>query len=222
MKPNDLTGQRFDKLTALYPLDDRRNACVLWMCRCECGVMKAIPSTDLTRHRVKSCGCMQHRVKDISGERRGHLTALRYTGQRDVRGRAIYEWRCDCGNVFTRSITGTTRSDSACLCPECQKKARSRQITLARMKREVEETTGLTKQYLANLINGVPTQRNTSGIRGVYWHEGHQHWVATGRQGSRMVTLGEYEDISEAADARRKHVMKIYGNVALKLGIELP
>lgn len=222
MKPNDLTGKKFDRLTALYPLSERRDSCVLWMCKCECGTMKAIPSTDLTRHRVKSCGCLLHRVKDITGEKRGHLTALRYTGERDERGSAIYEWRCDCGNVFTRSIAGTARSDSAWMCPECQRKVKSRQITLARVKREVEETTGLTKKYISNLINGVLTERNTSGVRGVYWHEGHQRWVATGRQDSQMVTLGEFEDISEAANARREHVLKVYGSIALKMGIELP
>lgn len=36
-----------------------------------------------------------------------------------------------------------------------------------------------------------------------------------------MVTLGEYEDISEARDARREYVLKTYGSVALKLGIEI-
>lgn len=91
MKMNDLTNQRFELLTALYPIEERKDKCIQWMCRCECGAMKAIPSTDLTRHRVKSCGCLQRRIKDITGQKRGHLTALRYTGQRDENGRAIYE-----------------------------------------------------------------------------------------------------------------------------------
>lgn len=220
-KPNDLTGQKFNLLTALYPLPDRKDSCVLWQCSCECGNQKAIPSTDLTRHRVKSCGCLRHRVKNITGEHRGHLTALRFTGERDENGRAIYEWRCDCGNVFTRSIAGTARKDSALLCIDCQRKVKSRQINRARVEREVEETTGLTRKYLSNLINGVLTERNTSGIRGVYWHEGHKRWIATGRVDNMMVTLGEYEDISEARDARREYVLKTYGSVALKLGIEI-
>lgn len=221
MKARDLTGQRFDRLTALYPLDGRRGSCVLWQCRCECGNVKAIPSVDLTGHRVRSCGCLQHRIKDIAGERRGHLTALRYTGERDDNGRAVYEWRCDCGNVFTRSIAGTARRNSALMCPECRRKVKARQITLARMKREIEKTTGLTKKYLENLINGALTERNTSGVRGVYWHEGHQRWVATGRVNNEMVTLGEFEDIADAGKARREHVIKTYGSAASELGIEI-
>ena len=218
---NDLTGQQFDLLTALYPLPERKDSCVVWQCRCACGNQKAIPSTDLTRHRVKSCGCLLHRVKDITGEHRGHLTALRYTGERDENGHAIYEWRCDCGNVFTRSIAGTARKDSALLCAECQRKVKSHQINRVRADREVEETTGLTKKYLSNLIHGVLTERNTSGIRGVYWHEGHHRWVATGRVNNELITLGEFEDIAEAGKARRDHVLKTYGGVALKLGIEI-
>ena len=219
MKSNDLTGQRFGRLTALYWLPERKNKCFLWMCQCECGSMKAIPSTDLTLHRVKSCGCLWHRVKDITGEKRGHLTALRYTGQRDERGYALYEWRCDCGNVFIRSVAGTSNANNARICPECRKRIKSRHIALARSNREEDETTGLTKKYLLNLINGVPTGRNTSGVRGVHWHAGHQRWVATGRQNGKLVTLGEYEDIADAAEARREYVMKTYGNAARKLGI---
>lgn len=221
MKINDLTGQKFDMLTALYRLPERKHGCFLWMCQCDCGTMKAIPSTDLTRHRVKSCGCLLHRINDISGERRGCLTALRRTGEKDALGLAIYEWRCDCGNVFKRSIHGTKRTDIPHLCPECQRKVRAQQIALRRKNREVEETTGLTRKYLMNIINGVLTEANTSGVRGVYWHEGHKRWIATGYIDNKLVTLGEFKDIEEARKARQEHVMKKYGIAAMKMGIEL-
>ncbi len=219
MNTKDLTGQKFGMLTALYPLPERKSRCILWMCQCECGKQRAFPTTDLTRNRVKSCGCLWHPVKDITGQRRGHLTALRYTGKRDERGQAIYEWRCDCGNVFIRSVAGTSNANYARICPECLRKVKSKQISLVRSNREEDESTGLTPKYISNLINGVPTERNTSGVRGVYWHAGHQRWVATGRQNGKLITLGEFEDISEAAEARQEYVMKTYGDAARKLGI---
>lgn len=220
MKMNDLTGRKFDMLTALHPLKERKGKCVQWLCRCDCGKMKAIPSTDLTRHRVKSCGCLKHRVKDITGEKRGHLTALRYTGMQDERGFAVYEWRCDCGNVFTRSINGTAR-DTGLYCPECQRKIKARQINAARENRQQDVETGLTRRYVKNLIDGVLTARNTSGVRGVYWHAGHKRWVATGRQEGKLVTLGEFEEIAEAREARARYVLENYSNAALNMGIEL-
>lgn len=221
MKCNDLTNCRFDMLTALYPLKNRKDKCVMWMCRCDCGRMKAVPSTDLTRHRVKSCGCLKHRVKDISGERRGHLTALRPTGEKDARGHAIYEWQCDCGEVFTRSICGTAGS-TGLMCPGCQAELKRQQIARARQKMKTEASTGLTKLYLRNLVHGAPTATNQSGVRGVHWHEGHKRWVATGRENGRLLTLGEFEDLDEARSARERFVQKTYGVAALKMGIELP
>lgn len=220
MRTNDLTGKRFEMLTALYPLAERKNKCVQWMCRCDCGAMKAVPSTDLTGNRVKSCGCLKHRVKDITGERRGHLTALRYTGSRDARGNAVYEWRCDCGNVFTRSVCGTA-GRNAHLCPDCQRRVKASLIESAREKRELDPATGLTRRYLKNLIDGVLTERNTSGVRGVYWHEGHKRWVATGRVDGRLVNLGEFENIGEARSARERYVLENYALPAMRLGIEV-
>ena len=219
MKPNDLTGRRFDRLTALYPLEERRDNCVVWMCRCDCGAMKPIPSTDLTRRRVKSCGCLKHRFKDITGERRGHLTALRCTGQRDERGRALYEWRCDCGNVFVRPASGTAR-DSAVLCDACRRAMKASHINAVRENREVDDATGLTRRYLQNLVRGVLTGRNTSGVRGVYWHAGHKRWVVTGRRDGRLVTLGEFEELRDARELRERYVLDRYGLAAMKLGVE--
>ena len=211
MKARDLSGQKFDMLTALYPVPGRRDSCVLWMCQCECGAMKTIPSTDLTRHRVKSCGCLKHRVKDITGERRGHLTALRYTGEQDENGYAIYEWRCDCGNIVTRSISGTARRVTTCMCPECQRRVKVRQINEARENRTSVQDTGLTRKYIENIINGVPTRKNQSGVRGVHWHGRHQRWVATGIEDGNVIVLGEYRDLAEAQKAREIYVQKKYG-----------
>ena len=216
MKTNDLTGQKFEMLTALYPVAERKDKCVQWMCACDCGAKKVIPSTDLTRGRVKSCGCLKHRAKDIVGERRGHLVALAATGRQDRWGHAIYLWRCDCGNEFERSINGTTRN-TARLCPQCQKAIKAGQINRARQERKVDAETGLTLKYLLNIMAGVPTQRNTSGVRGVYWHEGHQTWVANGREYAEAVTLGEYNTLEEAREARERFVFKTYGPATLRM-----
>lgn len=55
---NDLTGQVFGKLTALYPTDKRINGFVVWQCKCECGNMKEVASTHLLRGQTSSCGCL--------------------------------------------------------------------------------------------------------------------------------------------------------------------
>ena len=54
----DLTGQRFGKITALKPLDKRKNKKVVWLCRCDCGKECEIVGSSLTSKNAKSCGCL--------------------------------------------------------------------------------------------------------------------------------------------------------------------
>lgn len=58
----DVTGQQFSRLYVLAEVpkaarrDQRR---VEYLCRCACGVEKAVSSDDLKHGRIKSCGCLK-------------------------------------------------------------------------------------------------------------------------------------------------------------------
>ena len=55
----DLSNQRFGKLIALYPLEQRSSKGeVYWHCKCDCGNEKDIKGTNLSRGVTQSCGCM--------------------------------------------------------------------------------------------------------------------------------------------------------------------
>lgn len=56
-KINDLTGQRFGRLIALYPTEKRVNRHVVWHCKCDCGKYKDVDSLSLTQGATTSCGC---------------------------------------------------------------------------------------------------------------------------------------------------------------------
>lgn len=55
----DLTGQKFGRLTVIERRgrDKWKNA--IWLCECECGNTKLIAGTHLIKGRSKSCGCLQ-------------------------------------------------------------------------------------------------------------------------------------------------------------------
>lgn len=55
----DLSGRVFERLTVLgfAGLDSRFKA--TWLCRCECGIEKAVGGNTLTQGRTRSCGCLQ-------------------------------------------------------------------------------------------------------------------------------------------------------------------
>ena len=55
----NLTNQKFGKLTALFPTEERdSHQNVKWHCICECGNTKNVGTTNLVNGNVKSCGCL--------------------------------------------------------------------------------------------------------------------------------------------------------------------
>lgn len=54
---HDLRGQRFGKLTAIEPTDERRNGKVVWLCKCDCGNFSKTTASRLVSGHSKSCGC---------------------------------------------------------------------------------------------------------------------------------------------------------------------
>lgn len=77
---NDITGNKYNMLTALYRVDNRGKQ-TYWRFRCDCGNEKEINKYSVLRGVSKSCGCL--RVK--SSKERGKLQAGK------PRGRYKYE-----------------------------------------------------------------------------------------------------------------------------------
>lgn len=59
---NELTGQKFGRLTVLEKAGINKNRVILWKCVCACGKIKIVRSVSLRNGHTKSCGCLQ---KDI-------------------------------------------------------------------------------------------------------------------------------------------------------------
>lgn len=56
----DLTGQKFERLTAIerdYAPQNTNRKRTKWICKCECGNIVSVVSTDLLSGHTKSCGC---------------------------------------------------------------------------------------------------------------------------------------------------------------------
>lgn len=55
---SDITGQKFEMLTALYPIRNRKDRrSVVWHCRCDCGNEIDVMYNNLVYCNMKSCGC---------------------------------------------------------------------------------------------------------------------------------------------------------------------
>lgn len=68
----DLTGQRFGYLVVLrLGKKLRPSNGAWWLCRCDCGVEKHLPSHDLVQGKINSCGCKQQALADIHRKTHG-------------------------------------------------------------------------------------------------------------------------------------------------------
>ena len=62
----DLTGQKFGKLTAIKPTTMKDGSHMYWLCNCECGNQKEVASNHLKRGDVKSCGCITTSIGEMN------------------------------------------------------------------------------------------------------------------------------------------------------------
>ena len=61
----DLTGQRFGKLVALYPMySGEKNIHTKWHCQCDCGNFCDIDMGNLRRGKSQSCGCVNSKNEE--------------------------------------------------------------------------------------------------------------------------------------------------------------
>ena len=67
-KAIDLTGQRFGRLIAVEPTEERiSHRCVVWRCLCDCGRECFVSSLNLRQGHTKSCGCFALDVRTSHG-----------------------------------------------------------------------------------------------------------------------------------------------------------
>ncbi len=58
MKKLDLLNQRFGRLVVVAPSKSKNNE-TMWECKCDCGNIKIVSTSNLKAGRIKSCGCFK-------------------------------------------------------------------------------------------------------------------------------------------------------------------
>ena len=63
LSSDDLTGQRFGRLTVLEKTEKRvGKGCIVWKCQCDCGNICEGSSKDLNSGHKQSCGCLNDEI----------------------------------------------------------------------------------------------------------------------------------------------------------------
>lgn len=119
----DLTGQKFNKLTVLEAIPERKNRQVVWKCQCDCGNITYVVGQALRTGHTKSCGCLNFEKKDTDSlidKVFGELTVLERDLELTDFNRVYWICECSCGRV--ESILGIyLRNGDIVECSVCRK-----------------------------------------------------------------------------------------------------
>lgn len=92
----DLSGQRFTKLVALYKV--YRHNDVGYVCRCDCGNEIWFEAYKLRGNIAKSCGCLRHEISnDLTGRVFGMLTVIEFSHREN--SNVVWKCQCECGGT---------------------------------------------------------------------------------------------------------------------------
>lgn len=91
-------GYRHDRLEVIEELNERYHGQRVYLCRCDCGNVKKIPSGSIDN--TSSCGCLSKEMNkrtfnDLTGKRFGMLTVIKRNGNDNP---IKWDCECDCGN----------------------------------------------------------------------------------------------------------------------------
>lgn len=205
-------GQRFGRLTVLELTDmTDKNGTKKYHCRCDCGNEIYVIRASLTRTRrpVRSCGCVKN-GKTKPGDRYGKLTVVERSGVKLIGKAQAHQtqWlcQCDCGKQIVvtghQLRTGGTRS---CGCV---------------LKSSVRE---LYQDGTADFkIEKAKNKNNTTGVTGVWYSKTEQKYIAEICFCGKKITLGKYDNIKQAASARKRAEEKLFAPYLEQKSEEFP
>lgn len=128
--PDDITGQKSGRLTAVELLD-RRSASgdAYWKCLCECGEVTEVRKSDLSNGKITSCGCVGREKTSkrqkasghkLRGKQFGRLTVIEPVGTREGVGR-LWRCKCECGGTITTNAYDIVKGNTtSCGCKQIE------------------------------------------------------------------------------------------------------
>lgn len=236
VKEADISGQQFGLWTVLRR-DTTKLGPPAYICRCACGTERSVDKRALKFGRTLSCGCRRSTIEscrrrdkqgkktadcagcnenqllsgvsNLTGQRFGRLIVLEpIEAGRYKNDKPIIKWRCkcDCGNE-TLVLAQPLKKGITISCGCYQVQSRKESIKIAQAGNGVIDDTNV--HLVQSALNGKRSKNNTTGARGVTFSNGRYIAAITFRK--QHYYLGRYEQIEEAALARKKAEEVLYG-----------
>jgi len=71
---NDISGQKYNRLTVVKLLYIDKNRQTHWECLCDCGKLHNVTKSGLTSNQTKSCGCLKHELDLVRIKTHGYTS----------------------------------------------------------------------------------------------------------------------------------------------------
>lgn len=223
----DLRGQKMGRLTIIERGPDRIQPSgqrkTRWWCECTCGNTALIATSDLLNNHTQSCGCLQKEATSQARKKYNHY---------ELRDGIAYGYTSD-GYEFCFD-----EDDFDLVSPYCwfsgqhgyiQTTIGKRNVFLHRlvMKNELAENLYVDHlnhdpgdnrkcnlrvvSHLENMHNLKLSNKNTSGVTGVYLNKRTGKWYSQIMVGGKTKCLGTYVDFDDAVAARKTAEEKYFG-----------
>jgi len=113
----DISGKKFNNLTAIKPVGQDKHKRAIWLFQCDCWNTIEASANNVKSGTTKSCGCKKHRTApnalNLVGEKFGRLEVV--SKYKIDNGIVFWECKCKCGNTIIKN-TGSLRSGKTKSC----------------------------------------------------------------------------------------------------------
>lgn len=231
----NLLGQKFNKLTVLFPDYNRGNRTKpRWFCKCDCGnpLLVSVASDNLKNGSVKSCGCAlidagkerrEHNVYELSDDG-NYYTVYDKNGEyflidkEDYEKVSEYYWTfSNKGYVFANFSIGHRKARKLFLhrfvmgLDFNDKKIvdHKRHPKTGNLIRDNRKNNLRVVEPYQNSMNSHANSRNTTGVKGVsYTPHGKKRWLANLTVKKKKVLNKLFSSFKEAVQARKEAEQK--------------
>lgn len=140
---------------------------------------------------------------DLIGKRFGRLIVIEKTKKKKW-GTFLYSCKCDCGNEAL--VTGSDLKNKNTQSCGCMQRDAARKNMLSGKFHEY----GLIDNTNLYLLDQKIPKNNSSGVKGIYWDEKANKWVAQIKFQGKKIYLGIFSDKNKAIAARKEAEEKYF------------
>ena len=223
-----MTGKKYGKLTVVRRAPDKIQANgrhrVMWECICECGKQTIVYGDNLKKGTTQSCGCYADDIRKIAKKKYNDY---------DISGEYGIGWTTNTGHEFYFDLEDFDKIKNYCwremkthyiathdkkYCLYLHRlvtNAGNNNFIVDHINHNIYDNRKKNLRICTqsnNMMNGTKKISNTSGVTGDWWSNHSNKWIAEITVNQKKIYLGSFNDIEEAASARKQAEDIYFGN----------